>query len=231
MGALLRVVRLRKTFGRVTVIDGWDLEVEEGERVAILGPSGCGKTTFLRIVAGIEKNYEGEVTLKAERIGYAFQEPRLIPWITVVENLRLVRDEPSKIAELLAEFDLEGFEKFYPWQISEGMRQRVNLARALLFEPDLLLLDEPFDALDLKTKIKVMEHIVWKWKEKGFSIVFVTHNLKEALFLADRILIVSGRPTRILDEFVVKERPSSFLDEGISKMEQELTRRILNLLR
>lgn len=231
MGALLRVVRLRKAFGRVTVIDGWDLEVEEGERVAILGPSGCGKTTFLRIVAGIEKNYEGEVTLKAERIGYAFQEPRLIPWITVVENLRLVRDEPSKIAELLAEFDLEGFEKFYPWQISEGMRQRVNLARALLFEPDLLLLDEPFDALDLKTKIKVMEHIVWKWKEKGFSIVFVTHNLKEALFLADRILIVSGRPTRILDEFVVKERPSSFLDEGISKMEQELTRRILNLLR
>lgn len=231
MGALLRVVRLRKAFGRVTVIDGWDLEVEEGERVAILGPSGCGKTTFLRIVAGIEKNYEGEVTLKAERIGYAFQEPRLIPWITVVENLRLVRDEPSKIAELLAEFDLEGFEKFYPWQISEGMRQRVNLARALLFEPDLLLLDEPFDALDLKTKIKVMEHIVWKWKEKGFSIVFVTHNLKEALFLADRILIASGRPTRILDEFVVKERPSSFLDEGISKMEQELTRRILNLLR
>lgn len=231
MGALLRVVRLRKAFGRVTVIDGWDLEVEEGERVAILGPSGCGKTTFLRIVAGIEKNYEGEVTLKAERIGYAFQEPRLIPWITVVENLRLIRDEPSKIAELLAEFDLEGFEKFYPWQISEGMRQRVNLARALLFEPDLLLLDEPFDALDLKTKIKVMEHIVWKWKEKGFSIVFVTHNLKEALFLADRILIVSGRPTRILDEFVVKERPSSFLDEGISKMEQELTRRILNLLR
>ncbi len=231
MGALLRVVRLRKAFGRVTVIDGWDLEVEEGERVAILGPSGCGKTTFLRIVAGIEKNYEGEVTLKAERIGYAFQEPRLIPWITVVENLRLVRDEPSKIAELLAEFDLEGFEKFYPWQISEGMRQRVNLARALLFEPDLLLLDEPFDALDLKTKIKVMEHIVWKWKEKRFSMVFVTHNLKEALFLADRILIVSGRPTRILDEFVVKERPSSFLDEGISKMEQELTRRILNLLR
>lgn len=231
MGALLRVVRLRKAFGRVTVIDGWDLEVEEGERVAILGPSGCGKTTFLRIVAGIEKNYEGEVTLKAERIGYAFQEPRLIPWITVVENLRLVRDEPSKIAELLAEFDLEGFEKFYPWQISEGMRQRVNLARALLFEPDLLLLDEPFDALDLKTKIKVMEHIVWKWKEKGFSMVFVTHNLKEALFLADRILIASGRPTRILDEFVVKERPSSFLDEGISKMEQELTRRILNLLR
>lgn len=231
MGVLLRVVRLRKAFGRVTVIDGWDLEVEEGERVAILGPSGCGKTTFLRIVAGIEKNYEGEVTLKAERIGYAFQEPRLIPWITVVENLRLVRDEPSKIAELLAEFDLEGFEKFYPWQISEGMRQRVNLARALLFEPDLLLLDEPFDALDLKTKIKVMEHIVWKWKEKGFSMVFVTHNLKEALFLADRILIVSGRPTRILDEFVVKERPSSFLDEGISKMEQELTRRILNLLR
>lgn len=231
MGVLLRVVRLRKAFGRVTVIDGWDLEVEEGERVAILGPSGCGKTTFLRIVAGIEKNYEGEVTLKAERIGYAFQEPRLIPWITVVENLRLVRDEPSKIAELLAEFDLEGFEKFYPWQISEGMRQRVNLARALLFEPDLLLLDEPFDALDLKTKIKVMEHIVWKWKEKRFSMVFVTHNLKEALFLADRILIVSGRPTRILDEFVVKERPSSFLDEGISKMEQELTRRILNLLR
>jgi len=231
MGVLLRVVRLRKAFGRVTVIDGWDLEVEEGERVAILGPSGCGKTTFLRIVAGIEKNYEGEVTLKAERIGYAFQEPRLIPWITVVENLRLVRDEPSKIAELLAEFDLEGFEEFYPWQISEGMRQRVNLARALLFEPDLLLLDEPFDALDLKTKIKVMEHIVWKWKEKGFSMVFVTHNLKEALFLADRILIVSGRPTRILDEFVVKERPSSFLDEGISKMEQELTRRILNLLR
>lgn len=231
MGVLLRVVRLRKAFGRVTVIDGWDLEVEEGERVAILGPSGCGKTTFLRIVAGIEKNYEGEVTLKAERIGYAFQEPRLIPWITVVENLRLIRDEPSKIAELLAEFDLEGFEEFYPWQISEGMRQRVNLARALLFEPDLLLLDEPFDALDLKTKIKVMEHIVWKWKEKGFSIVFVTHNLKEALFLADRILIVSGRPTRILDEFVVKERPSSFLDEGISKMEQELTRRILNLLR
>ena len=231
MGVLLRVVRLRKAFGRVTVIDGWDLEVEEGERVAILGPSGCGKTTFLRIVAGIEKNYEGEVTLKAERIGYAFQEPRLIPWITVVENLRLVRDEPSKIAELLAEFDLEGFEEFYPWQISEGMRQRVNLARALLFEPDLLLLDEPFDALDLKTKIKVMEHIVWKWKEKGFSMVFVTHNLKEALFLADRILIVSGRPTKILDEFVVKERPSSFLDEGISKMEQELTRRILNLLR
>ncbi|PLV57520.1 ABC transporter ATP-binding protein [Thermotoga sp. SG1] len=225
---LLRVENLKKDFDGVAVIEDWNLEVKKGEKVALLGPSGCGKTTFLRIIAGLE-SFHGRVEIFTERIGYVFQDPRLIPWKTVMENLKLIRDDPERIRSFLEKVGLKGFEGHYPWQLSEGMKQRVNFVRAFLVEPDLLLLDEPFDALDLKTKIRVMDLLMEQWEERNFSIVFVTHDVKEAVFIADRIFFLSGRPSRIVDEVTLDERAMDLTDERLFEMEKRVIERLLNL--
>ena len=228
METVLKVEGLEKEFDGVKVIEDWRFVVKRGERIALLGPSGCGKTTFLRIVAGIE-SFRGKVEVSAEKLGYVFQDPRLIPWRTVRENLRVISGNESRASYLLDRVGLKGFENHYPWQLSEGMKQRVNLVRALLVEPDLLLLDEPFDALGLRMKKQVMELLLEEWNERGFSMVFVTHDVKEAVFLSDRIFLLSGRPTRIVDEVKIDERVRDIMDEKLFKLEKIVINRILNL--
>lgn len=196
MDVCVTVEGLSKSFGSLPVLDNWNLQMSRGERLVILGPSGCGKTTFLRILAGLEKPTHGVINKDHQKIGFVFQESRLIPWRNVVNNLRFV-NEKGDIEEILSQLRLTGFENYLPSQLSGGMRQRVNLARALIIQPDLLILDEAFTSLDIKVKIDIMDDIRRLWLRQHFSIISVTHDLKEALFLADKIVLITDRPSTI----------------------------------
>lgn len=202
MGHCLTVKGLSKSFGSLCVLDDWNLQVKSGERLVLLGPSGCGKTTFLRIISGLDEPTRGIVQTDSQRIGFVFQEPRLIPWRSVRGNLQFVGTQKDA-GEMLSRLRLTGFEDYLPSQLSGGMRQRVNLARALVARPDLLILDEAFSSLDLKVKTSIMEDVHQLWLAHGFSIVAVTHDLKEAILLADRIILLSGLPSRIVQEVSV----------------------------
>ncbi len=199
MGFVLRSEGLKKSFGYLKVLDGIDLDVRIGERLVILGPSGCGKTTFLRIVSGLIEADSGRMVRNFERLGYVFQSPTLIPWKSVLENLKFVLEDEERARKMLEMVGLEGFENSYPRELSWGMRQRVNLARALMVDPDLMVLDEPFSSLDIPVKIRLMRDITRLWEDRGFSILMVTHNVGEAVRMGDRIVVFSKRPARVLE--------------------------------
>lgn len=223
MGASVSTKNLGKLFGTLQVIDNWTLDIAPGERVVILGPSGSGKTTFLRIIAGLDAPASGSVNVSSNRVGFVFQEPRLIPWRSVEQNLNFV-NQGSDVNDILQRLKLNGFEDYRPAQLSGGMQQRVNLARALIVDPLLLILDEAFGSLDLPVKLAIMQDMLEQWKEKRFTLVAVTHDLKEALYMADRIIIVSNRPSRIIHQFHVKlgEENRNFSDPQLLHMESEL---------
>ena len=230
MGNILKVSNLSKNYGNLQVINGWDIELEEGEKVVLVGPSGCGKTTFFRIISGLEKATGGTVDVFAQKVGYVFQEPRLFPWRTVFDNLRIIRDEEDKIEEVIKMMSLEGFEQLIPSKLSGGMKQRVNLARALLIEPDFLILDEPFSSLDLKIKLAIMNDIEKLWSKYKFSLLMVTHDLKEAIFLADKVIILSSRPSKILRTFDInlEMNERDITDKYFLELESKITRFIIN---
>lgn len=222
MAACLIVDNLSKSYGTLTVFQNWNVDIKEGERVVILGPSGSGKTTFLRLIAGLESPDGGLITNHHHKTGFVFQEPRLIPWRSVKQNLLLVNEQGS-YQDILNRLSLSGFEDYYPAQLSGGMKQRVNLARAMITNPDLLILDEAFSSLDLSVKTSIMTDINKLWEEEQFTIIAVTHDLKEAIFMADRILILSGRPSRIIKEITVKiPCQRKFSDPGFLQLESEL---------
>jgi NitT/TauT family transport system ATP-binding protein len=230
LGNILKVSNLSKNYGNLQVINGWDIELEEGEKVVLVGPSGCGKTTFFRIISGLEKATGGTVDVFAQKVGYVFQEPRLFPWRTVFDNLRIIRDEEDKIEEVIKMMSLEGFEQLIPSKLSGGMKQRVNLARALLIEPDFLILDEPFSSLDLKIKLAIMNDIEKLWSKYKFSLLMVTHDLKEAIFLADKVIILSSRPSKILRTFDInlEMNERDITDKHFLELESKITRFIIN---
>ncbi len=192
-----------------------DLHVGSGEFVCLLGPSGCGKTTLLNILAGLDHADSGTVTVgdpvAPPVTSYVFQEPRLLPWRTVSGNLRFVLDEGgesarSKVAYWLERVGLAGRGDDYPRQLSIGQRQRVAVARALLVKPDVLFMDEPFSSLDELTATRMREELLELWQELGCTVVFVTHNPLEAAFLADRIVVMSRGPGRIVQQLQVTGR-------------------------
>ncbi|MDP2065309.1 MAG: ABC transporter ATP-binding protein [Burkholderiaceae bacterium] len=192
-----------------------DLRIEEGEFVALIGPSGCGKTTLLRVIADLEPISAGSVQVNgvspqaarlARAYGYVFQAPALFPWRNVLANVMLPlqiqgrsRAEGRAIAmEHLARVGLAGFESKYPWQLSGGMQQRVSIARALAFEPRILMMDEPFGALDEITRDRLNEQLQQLWQRERRTVVFVTHSIAEAVYLSTRIVVMSPRPGRIV---------------------------------
>jgi NitT/TauT family transport system ATP-binding protein len=216
---LITVANLEKTYttrGRALVkaLAGIDLEIHPGEFVTIVGQSGCGKTTLLKILAGLLSRTAGTVTLRGQPvngptrdIGIVFQDPVLLPWRTVVANVMLPVQVlgldriayRQRALDLLALVGLVGFEDKYPHELSGGMRQRVAIARALVHDPSLLLMDEPFGALDAMTREYMNLELQRIWRESGKTIVFVTHSIPEAVFLADRVVVMSARPGRVVD--------------------------------
>jgi NitT/TauT family transport system ATP-binding protein len=204
----------------VIALDQVSLDIRQGEFISLIGPSGCGKTTLLRVIADLEQATGGRVRVNgmsthdarlARAYGYVFQAPALFPWRTVLDNVRLpleihglAADKSRGIAlEQLARVGLTGFEGKYPWQLSGGMQQRVSIARALGFEPKLLMMDEPFGALDEITRDRLGEQLLKLWRGDAGrarrTVVFVTHSIPEAVFLSTRIVVMSPRPGRIVE--------------------------------
>jgi NitT/TauT family transport system ATP-binding protein len=203
---------------RFTALAGIDLEVNEGEFVSLVGPSGCGKSTLLEILAGLQQATRGEALVDGAPIdgpgpdrAVVFQDYALFPWRTVVDNVAfsfelqgMGKDERRERAgQYVAQMGMEGFENYYIWQLSGGMRQRVGLARALACEPSVLLMDEPFGALDAITRDILQDHLLGLQAETRKTVVFVTHSVDEALYLSDRVIVMGTRPGRFLTEFEV----------------------------
>jgi NitT/TauT family transport system ATP-binding protein len=217
----LTVSGLTKKFGELLALDNISLAIEDGEFISIVGPSGCGKTTFLRIVSGLDTATSGEVRIDSEVVkgpgidrGFVFQSDNLLPWRTVLANA-LVGPEVSgtvnaesrgRTVDLLKLVGLGGFENYFPRQLSGGMRQRVNLARALAIDPKVLLMDEPFAALDAQTREIMQTELIRIWEQGRKTVLFVTHQIDEAVFLSDRVFVFARRPGRIR-EIVKVELP------------------------
>ncbi|HEX6025230.1 MAG TPA: ABC transporter ATP-binding protein [Solirubrobacter sp.] len=212
------VIERRKRHEELCALDGVSFDVTEGSFVAICGPSGCGKSTLLRLIHGLRPPDSGEIRVRGEPVlapsldrGMVFQNHGLMPWRTVQRNveigleaLHLSRDQRRERAERwLEKVGLSDFASYYPAQLSGGMQQRVGLARALAIEPEMLLMDEPFGALDAQTRVVLQEELERIWHAETKTVVFITHDIEEALFLSDRVLVMSARPGKIIADIVV----------------------------
>lgn len=218
--------------GPVQALTGVDLAIGKGDFVSFIGPSGCGKTTFLRLAADLETPTAGTITVNgvgpaearaARAYGYVFQAAGLFPWRTIAANVRLPlevmgyprAEAAERVARVLALVELTGFENKYPWQLSGGMQQRASIARALAFDADILLMDEPFGALDEIVRDKLNEQLLDLWDRTGKTIAFVTHSIPEAVYLSTRIVVMSPRPGRVtdvIDSPLPRERPLHIRD-------------------
>ena len=215
-GSVVSIKGVSKVFGKggVTALQDIDLEVERGEFVSLIGPSGCGKSTLLRIVGDIVEPTEGEITVNGKTArrarldrdyGIVFQAPVLYDWRTVAKNIALPLEmlgwdrarRAERVREMLELVELTGFERHHPWQLSGGMQQRVSIARALSFSPALLLMDEPFGALDEMTRERLNLELLQIWAGTGSTVIFVTHSISEAVFLSTRVVVMSPRPGRV----------------------------------
>lgn len=250
--AVIEVEDLSLTFetgdGPVFALAEVNLTVEAGDFVSLIGPSGCGKTTLLRVIADLERQTGGRIAVngmspEAARLqrayGYVFQAPALYPWRTVERNVTLpleimglgAAERRERAARYLDLVNLKGFEKKFPWQLSGGMQQRVSIARALSFEPELLLMDEPFGALDEITRDHLNEQLLRLWERTGKTVVFVTHSIPEAVFLSSKIVVMSPRPGRIVDIIDCQLPPDRTLDLRESSRFAEIAHRVREGLR
>jgi sulfonate transport system ATP-binding protein len=233
--------------GRFTAIDGVDLDLAAGEFLAVVGPSGCGKSTLLKLVAGLLPATTGEIRLDGEPVaggvpegtGLVFQTDALLPWRTVEDNIRLplvVKGVPAdrqreRVAELVELVGLGSFERYYPDQLSGGMRKRVGIARTIAHDPDVFLMDEPFGPLDAQMRIRLGGEFLSIWETLGKSVIFVTHDVEEAVAMADRVVVMSRRPGRVKAEFpVALPRPRNFREVRFEPEFQRLQRAIWDSL-
>ncbi len=249
MALQLKLEQLGKTHhspdngGKVIVFENITCTINKGEFVSIVGPSGCGKTTLLRIIAGLDKPTNGQIQLNGDkiktrddRVGLVFQEFALFPWRTTRKNIemgleiqkipRIQRKHASM--EYIEAFGLSGFENVYPKNLSGGMKQRVAIARTLVTNPQLVLMDEPFGSLDSQTRNDMQNFLIRVWQNRKETILFVTHNVDEAVYLSDRILVMSKRPSQILEDIPIKTtRPR----DRTSAESNRIRKKILDLLK
>jgi len=226
--ALLNVRVERKQFAAVTVLRNIDLQLQEREVVSLLGPSGCGKSTLLRIAAGLEREFSGAVSRGSQggEVAFVFQEPRLMPWLTVEENIGFSAGnqfDKKWVRQLINEVGLDGFAEALPKQLSGGMAQRVALARGLYSRPRVLLLDEPFSAVDAFTRMKLQDLLLQLAEHHGIALLLVTHDVDEALYLSDRVLVMgSQQPSSIRLELAVPlPRPRDRRDSKLGSLKVE----------
>jgi len=232
-----------KSKGRQTVaLEGVRLDVRDGEFVSVVGPSGCGKSTLLKVVAGLLQPAAGTAEIDGQpiegvpdQIGMVFQNDALLPWKTVTDNVRLplaIKGLPEKeqlreTERLLKMVGLEGFGSFFPKQLSGGMKKRVALARTFAYDPEIYLMDEPFGPLDAQTRVKIGEQFLRMWDAVGKSVLFITHDIEEAIAMSDRVIVMSARPGRIKAEFDVRlARPRPFYDIRFDPVFKELQKEI-----
>jgi NitT/TauT family transport system ATP-binding protein len=231
-------------FGDLEVLRDINFSMKNGEFVCLIGPSGCGKTTLLRVVAGLEEPTEGELLLDGVNVtgpgadrGFVFQDFALFPWRTVRQNVEFgleLRDMDAgernkRASDFIDSVNLTEFENYYPYQLSGGMQQRVGIARALVNEPKLLLMDEPFGSLDAQTRNFMQQELLDIW-ERGYheTVLFVTHSVDEAVFLADRVFLLSSRPGRLLKDFSVDvPRPRTRTDPKLVKVREHLLKALV----
>lgn len=253
MPAKIKVDNLVKVYPTAGNPDGLlalsnaNFEVNDQEFVCILGPSGCGKSTILNIVSGLDASFKGDVLIngtsirsnvyRKPRMGYVFQEPRLLPWLTVEKNIYFAlkcdgipesrwKKAASEALELVG---LTGFERSYPHQLSGGMQQRASIARSFAVDPDILLMDEPFSALDEITARNLRKNLLSIWNKMRKTIMFVTHNAFEATFLADRILLMTRRPGKVYEEVSVGlSRPRAYDDLGLFELNTKIVKNFLH---
>ena len=234
--------------GPVTALSAVDLTIERGEFVSFIGPSGCGKTTLMRAIADLERPTSGSLTVNGvspgearlgRAYGYVFQAAALYPWRNVLRNVILpleimglsADERHARAVKQLELVGLTGFEKKFPWQLSGGMQQRVSIARALAFEPKLLLMDEPFGALDEITRDHLNDQLLRLWERTGKTVVFVTHSISEAVFLSNRIVVMSPRPGRIIEVIESRLPAGRGLDIRESVAFAEIAQRVRAALR
>lgn len=230
---------VHKSFGELHVVDGFSSEFKAGELVALVGPSGCGKSTLLHIAAGLESPSKGRVLADEKTIKdphpsrtLVFQEHALYPWLTLRDNVSLALEfqqvrkaqAREKAVAWLARVGLAGFENYFPQQVSGGMRQRAALARAFIAQPEVMLMDEPFGALDALTRLSLQDVLIQLIKQEKPTVLLVTHDVDEALFLADRIVVFSARPARVLREFNLSNRRKTHDLSGLAAEKREILR-------
>ena len=237
-GGAVRIDAVSKVFGRgedrVAALDGIDLTIAPGEFVCLVGASGCGKSTLLNLIAGLDGPSSGQVTSDG-RTTLMFQESALFPWLTVGANISLALklrgvprgERPEQVRALLSSVQLDGFGDRRPHELSGGMRQRVAIARAFAQDAEVLLMDEPFGALDAMTRDLLHDELERLWVERGLTVIFVTHNVREAVRLADRVVLLSSRPGRVVEQFPVDvERPRRIESPEVSGLAGTITARL-----
>lgn len=238
---LLEARNLKKSFGERTVLDGITIQIHKGEVAVVVGPSGCGKSTLFNLIAGLLTPTSGDVTIggasvvnRPGQVGYMLQKDLLLPWRTIEDNITLGqtlrgvsrREALAQAAPLIRRCGLHGFEQSRPSQLSGGMRQRAALLRTLLTGKDVLLLDEPFGALDAITRLQLQLLLTDIWQELRKTILFVTHDVDEALLLSDEILLLTARPGRVLDRIAVKmprpRTPAMLADPAVAAQKADI---------
>ncbi|MGB7442651.1 MAG: ABC transporter ATP-binding protein [Coleofasciculaceae cyanobacterium] len=236
--------RVSKVYDNGTVaLQEMNLAIDKHQFVSLVGPSGCGKSTVLRLIAGLSKTSAGKITWseseKKRQLAFVFQEPALMPWANLIENVRLplkLAGTPEHKSQKLAQeainlVGLNGFENSYPRQLSGGMKMRVSIARTLVTNPNILLMDEPFGALDEMTRSRLNSELLTLWQERDWTVVFVTHNIYEAVYLSNRVIVMAPRPGRVVADITIEAaypRPEEF---RTSRLCNEYCREISALLR
>lgn len=218
---MIEIRDLIKKFNDHYVFNNLNLDIESDKITVILGKSGCGKTTLLRLISNLEKYDSGSINTNNLKFSYVFQEPRLFPWLTVFENIQAITNLPSdEIYKMIRMVDLEKFSNSYPDELSGGMKSRVSLARAFAYKPNFLLMDEPFSSLDDFTRVKMQEELLKLYNKENVGILFVTHNIDEALTIADKIIVL--KEGKIYSSYNINSKKRDLLDFEFTTLKRKI---------